>query len=455
MASQPQRSPASRRRRPPAAPAVGLALAGGGPLGAIYEIGALRALDEALEGVDLNHLHVYVGVSAGSFLAANLANNLTPAQMCRAIVKHEPGEHPFVSEQFFMPRFRELGGRALRLPRLLAEALVDYSRNPDDQSLFDSLTRLGRALPVGLFDNQPLRDYLHQIYTIKGRTDDFRRLGKRLYLVAADLDSGRAVRFGEPGFDHVPISTAVQASAALPGFYPPVEIDGRHYVDGALLKTMHASVALDNGATLVICINPLVPVDTARAVEEGVMRRGKLIDRGLPTVLSQALRTVIRSRLRAGMAVYEQQFPDADVMLIEPRRDDYAMFFTNVFSFSSRRQVCEHAYRSTRRHLRERYDDLAPVFARHGVRLRREVLEDGGRELWPGVGLPAREEPPRRRQAAGVVADLDRLLDRLERYVEEQPEPSSADQPAGERRTEPAPVAASTAASAARRAVSR
>ncbi|HSL82695.1 MAG TPA: patatin-like phospholipase family protein, partial [Thermoanaerobaculia bacterium] len=48
-------------------PRIGLALAGGGPEGAVYEIGALRALDEALEGLDLNRLDVYVGVSAGSF----------------------------------------------------------------------------------------------------------------------------------------------------------------------------------------------------------------------------------------------------------------------------------------------------------------------------------------------------------------------------------------------------
>ena len=55
-------------------PRIGLALGGGGPLGGIYEIGALRALDEALDGLDFNNLDVYVGVNAGSFVAANLAN---------------------------------------------------------------------------------------------------------------------------------------------------------------------------------------------------------------------------------------------------------------------------------------------------------------------------------------------------------------------------------------------
>ncbi len=398
---------------------IGLALAGGGPQGAIWEIGALRALEEALEGVDLNQLFVYVGVSAGSFLTANLANDLTTGQMCRAIVKREPGEHPFVSEQFFKPRLREFGRGAVRLPRLLLEALIDYRRDPVDKSLLDSLTRLGRALPVAFFENDPFRDYLHRIYSIKGRTDDFRRLHKKLVIVAADLDSGRAVRFGEPGFDGVPISTAVQASAAIPGLYPPVEIDGRHYVDGALLKTMHASVALEAGADLVLCLNPLVPVDTSQAVAQGVMRRGKLTDRGLPTVLAQALRTLIRSRLEAGMATYDQTFPDADVVLIEPGRQDYEMFFNNVFSFSSRRRTCEHAYRSTRANLLERYDELAPVFDRHGALLRRDILADTSRGLWRGVGLP--DEAPAGLPSSDLdqaTGDLDGVLNRLEAYLD-------------------------------------
>ena len=58
----------SRLRR--SAPRIGLALAGGGPLGAIYEIGALCALEEALPDIDFTRLQGYVGVSAGGFLAA-------------------------------------------------------------------------------------------------------------------------------------------------------------------------------------------------------------------------------------------------------------------------------------------------------------------------------------------------------------------------------------------------
>jgi NTE family protein len=397
---------------------IGLALAAGAPEGAIYEIGALRALDEAIDGLDLNHLDIYVGVSAGAILCANLANDLTIAQMCRAIVSQEPGEHPFVPETFFTPAFHEMkrGGRAV--PRLLWESILQWVTHPRDLTLSESLTRLTQALPVGIFDNRPIREYVEKVFSMKGRTDDFRRLGKRLVVVAADLDSGQPVRFGEPGLDHIPISLAVAASSALPGLYPPVEIEGRHYVDGILLKTLHASVALESGADLVICVNPIVPVDTLGTVEAGLMSRGRLLDHGLPAVLSQTLRTLIHSRLEIGFASYETKFKDQDVVLFEPHRDDYMMFFTNVFSFSERRAVCEHAYRSVRRDLLARFDELAPLLARHGLTLRRDVLEEE-RSLWDGVGSRG-DDRPRRGEASGhaVAQRLGDALGRLERLLE-------------------------------------
>lgn len=409
---------AAKRSRP--APRIGLALAGGGPGGAVYEIGALRALDEALGGVDLNHLEIYVGVSAGAFICACLANDLTPAQMCRAIVSREPGEHPFVPETFLTPSVKEVARRGLRIPRLLVESL--WQSVTDGVSLRGgSLAHLGRALPVGVFENEPIRAYLDKIFHLKGRSDDFRRLGKKLVVVAADLDSGKAVRFGQPGFDHVPISRAVQASTALPGLYPPVEIDGRFYVDGVLLKTLHASVALEHGVDLLLAINPIVPVDTVRAAEAGIMKRGKLIDRGLPTVLSQALRTLVHSRLEVGRKAYGDRF-DADVVMLEPKRDDYRMFFTNIFGFTDRLAVCEHAYTATRRELCRRHDELAPVFARRGLTLDRAVLEDDRRDLWAGVGLDPRRPRGGRTGTAkadlAVVRDLDRALDRLAGLLE-------------------------------------
>ncbi|MBW2726232.1 MAG: patatin-like phospholipase family protein [Deltaproteobacteria bacterium] len=392
---------------------IGLALAGGGPEGSIYEIGAVRALDEAIEGVDFNDLDIYVGVSAGAFISSCLANNLATDQLCRAIVKHEPGEHPFVPENFLTPAVGEFVRSGIKVPRLFIEALWDLVSHPTDINLFDPLARLSRALPVGVFKNEPIRLYLEKIFSMHGRTDDFKRLRRKLVLVATDLDSGRPVRFGEPGLDHVPISTAVQASTALPGLYPPVLVDGRHYVDGVLLKTVHASVALDDGADLVLCVNPIVPVDTIRSVELGVMKRGQLIDRGLPTVLAQTFRTIIHSRMGVGLAAYETRYSDKDVLVFEPRRDDYTMFFSNVFSFGNRKAVCEHAYRSVRGKLWRNRRRIEPVLERHDLRLRTEILEDQDRDLWESVGLYERRRP----STSHVKDRLDKALSQIEAIV--------------------------------------
>ncbi len=207
----------------------------------------------------------------------------------------------------------------------------------------------------------------------------------------------------------MPISTAVQASAAMPGLYAPVLIDGRYYVDGVLLKTLHASVALEKDCDLVICVNPIVPIDTARASELGMEGRS-MIEEGLPMVLSQTLRTMIHSRMHVGMAAYTQKYPDRDVVLVEPRPDDSRMFFTYFFSFSARKTICELAYRATRAGLLERYDDLSRIFGRHGIRICREVLEDRTRDVWTGLGL-------KRRRIAPVAHTLDQALTRLEAAI--------------------------------------
>ncbi|MEQ6886103.1 patatin-like phospholipase family protein [Salicola sp. Rm-C-2C1-2] len=392
----------------PEGPRIGLALGGGGPLGGIYEIGALRALDEALDGVDFNDLYVYVGVSAGSFVAANLANQMTTAQLCRIFVKNEADVHPFHPEVFYRPAFREYLRRALAVPGLLREALGRFASNPYDQSLLDALTVLTQVAPAGLFDNTGLHEYLRRAFSMLGRSNDFRQLRHRLYIIAADLESSEAVRLGAPGFDHVPISRAVQASIASPGVYLPVEIDGRFYVDGTLRKGLHASVALEDGADLVLAINPLVPIDASAAVRAGTMNAGALTDSGMPNILGQTFRTMVYSRMESGVAQYADQYPDSDIALFQPERDDAKLFFSNVFSFQSRRMVCEHAYQMTRRDLLRRADELEKQLAPYGIKLNRGILADEQRTISTslyGEMLPvfvAQEGKRRSRFGSGV-----------------------------------------------------
>lgn len=389
--------------------AFGIALAGGGPLGAIYEIGALVALQDALHGIDLAKCGIYVGVSSGGVIAAGLANGFTPRDMHRMFIDSETADVAFNPDLLLRPAFAEYASRIASLPWLVWDATRRYLENPLAHGFFESFQRLARAVPTGVFDNVRFNAFLTQLLSAPGRTNDFRELGRKLFVVATDLDTAKAVPFGAPGWDHVPISRAVQASAALPGLFPPVEIEGRHYVDGALMKTLHASVALKEGAELLICVNPLVPFNADLALEEGYANGFSLAQYGLPAVMSQTFRAIIHSRMKTGMDRYRTDYPDSDVLLFEAGRGDADMFFTNVFSYAGRKHLAEHAYRRTLTDLRRRRETLAPILARHGVEIDDDVIHARNRRIASGAPVP-----PRMRDLRDTAAELDNTLDRLD-----------------------------------------
>lgn len=384
------------------APRVGLALAGGGPLAVVYEIGALAAIEEAIEGIDLNDAEIYVGVSAGAIISAGLANGYTPHQMCRLFiesdVKGDEGAMLFKPETLLRPALREFGRRARMLPGLLAGGALHYARQRT--SLASSFERLTEALPAGFLSGDAIGDFLKAAFAAQGRSNDFRKLPRNLRIVATDLDTGKAVCFGEPGWDSTPISVAVQASSAVPGLFPPVEIGGHHFVDGALRKTMHGSIALEHGVDLLLCVNPIVPYNAR-------FKRGarKLTNGGLIDVLSQTVRSILHSRLETGLASYQNSHPEVDILLFQPSEDDAELFFTNMFSYNNRRRTCEQAYQNTRLMLWQQRHELGPKLARHNMKLKLSVLQD--------TSLSLVRQPPRRK----ALGRLDAALADLERYL--------------------------------------
>jgi NTE family protein len=397
-----------------ARPRIGVALAGGGPLGAIYELGALCALDEAITGLDLADCHAYVGVSAGGFIAAALANGMSPREQCASFIENEGAAHDIFEPSLLLcPAWGEFARRLASLPRVVARALWVGALQRRSASV--TLEQLGRALPTGVFSNTGVEAQLRRQFAQPGRSNDFRQLRRKLVLVATDLDSGESAPFGLPGWDTVPISRAVQASSALPGLFPPVRIGSRFYVDGALKKTLHASVLLDDGLDLLICLNPMVPFDAAHAPRHRVLRSGepripRLIDGGLPVVLSQTFRTLIHSRLELGMKGYERSHPGTDILLFEPDQRDPEMFLANTFGYSQRRRLAEHAYRQTREQLRAKRPQLAARLARHGLGLDDAALDDPHRTLLRRP--PRRPAPPL--PSAQAVKKLEQVLDDLE-----------------------------------------
>jgi predicted acylesterase/phospholipase RssA len=387
-------------------------------LGAIYEVGAMLALDDSLEGIDVTDLDVYVGVSSGGFVAAALANGVSPAQLYRLFI--EDGVDATMKPQIFLrPALREYARRAASLPAILAHATREYLGDPLHHSLMESYAVVTHAIPTGVFDNDAIDRYLTSLFSAPGRTNDFRELSRKLYLVATNLDTGASVTFGGRGYDDVPISRAIEASAALPGLFPPVLIKGEHYVDGALNKTLHASVALEQGVDLLLCVNPLVPFDASRA-RSGNSRLTveKLNEGGLPVVLSQTFRAIIHSRMHVGMERYMRQYPHADIVLFEPDREDAELFFANVFSYKQRKHLCASAFRKIRQRLRSCAAELTPQLGRHGISLRHDRLQDFHRNVTHAVSDP---RPLRSRPGSTDVRqttrDLNHTLDQLERWL--------------------------------------
>lgn len=402
-------------------PRIALALAGGGPLGAIYEIGALCALEQSLTGLDLNRLDHYVGVSAGGFIAAGLANGISAQDLCASFIEGDPDGHAVFDPAWLMqPATDELIRRGIMWPGLVLGAL--WRLTARRKSLMHAFEHLGAGLPTGVFSNRNIHTELARLFGQPGFTNDFRKLRSRLTLVATNLDTGEAAPFGSPGWEHVPISQAVQASSALPGLYPPVEIDDQYFVDGALKKTLHASMALDQGVDLMLCLNPLVPFDASTPEAPVAMQGGlapeqrripRIVEGGLPAVLSQTFRSMIHSRMALGMKHYERAYPDTDIVLIEPDHRDPELYLANTFSYRQRRHLAEHAFQQTRQMLRSRATGLSAKLARHGIRINHAALDN------PKAHLCAPLKPPTR--VGRAIASLHEVMDDLGHVVKHHP----------------------------------
>lgn len=397
--------PALRRRS--SGGKFALALAGGGPLGAFYELGALHAIQEVIVGRELTDYDMYVGVSSGSLIAAGLANGFDSTRMGAAHIHGESALVPFSPRLLLQPAIVDYVRRVARLPRVLRGSARQWSPEALRSVWPTMLGVLTKIIPLAVFDSRPLERYLHELFTTPEHTDDFRALRAQLRVVATELDTGRTVVFGDAAHAYVPISRAVIASAALPGLYAPVSIQGRDYVDGALVRTMYASLALEAGCDFVICINPLVPFDSSRGT-----RHRRLAEEGFNTVLGQTFRTLIHSRMQVGMASFRTRFPHADTLLLEPDRHDELMFFTNVFRYAGRRQLAEHAYQQTRRDFRAHSKALIALLHHHGLDLDRKRLNDPRRTFTTAAHERAARVRRTKHRLADALGQLEKTLAR-------------------------------------------
>jgi predicted acylesterase/phospholipase RssA len=359
----------TRRRRSKTA----LVLGGGGFTGGVYEIGALRALDLLSVNRTVNQFDVYVGTSAGSFVAAAVANGVTPEEMMRVIVQQVPTPFPDARiGSLLKPNYREFVSRGVMFPLRLAHLLRALGRDLRQVSAMDVVLALAEALPTGLYSGEGIERYVRRILADPDRTNDFRELTSELYLAATDLDTCERVVFGAEGYDDIPISEAVSASSALPMVYRPVRIRDREYVDGGIVSTTNVDIAVEAGAKLIVVVNPLVPYTNDfehRIPTLTGSRPRRVSDMGFPHIGYQAFKLLAHQRLHELARRWEERYPGVDIILIEPDSSDELMFQTSVMNYTSRVDIARHGFQSVTLKLANDYPRFKRICARHGLEI--------------------------------------------------------------------------------------
>jgi predicted acylesterase/phospholipase RssA len=350
-----------------------LVLGGGGLTGGVYEIGALRALDLLAVNRTVNQFDVYVGTSAGSFVAGLAANGVTPEEMMRVANRQVPTSIRDIDMGTVMrPNYLEFVKSTLFLPLRAVGLARTLIGQVEQSSLMDVVLGLAEGLPSGLYDGRGIARYMSEALADPDRTNDFRMLDNELYLTATDLDTCERIVFGTEGWDDVPIAEAVAASTALPIVYKPVELRGRHLVDGGIRSTTNVDIAVERGAKFVVVVNPLVPyVNDFQKVIPTITgsRVRRVADMGFPQIGYQAFKLLAHQRLHEAVRHWKDKYPGVDIILIEPDPNDELMFDTHILNFAKRLEIARHGFESVTMRLAKDYDELREVCARHGIEI--------------------------------------------------------------------------------------
>ena len=315
---------------------VGLALAGGGVVGGMYEVGALAALEERMNGSGRG-FDLYVGCSAGSVVGCLLASGIRAAEIFQILDEDLADPLNFRRNAVFAPdAFQRAVGRFGKMVWAFGKNAMSAWRT----SIPDMLARAERDLPTGFFNLAALEAFILAAFASRGLGDSFAALPRRLLIPAIDLDRAERVVFGRNGLSDVPISKAVAASSSIPGFFEPYVIDGRDYVDGGVGFAGHADLAAEEGMETVLVVNPLVPslFSSATATIRG---------RGLYSIMEQTSRIYSQNLLSLGLDVLAKRYPRTEFFLLEPPRD-CELLFGPCMGFEASRKALRFGYESTR-----------------------------------------------------------------------------------------------------------
>ncbi|HVS29351.1 MAG TPA: patatin-like phospholipase family protein [Solirubrobacteraceae bacterium] len=348
---------------------VGLVLGAGGVLGGAWLTGALQALAVETEW-DPASADQIVGTSAGAMMSALLAAGVPPWFM----VAHSSGESfdglvgadgraaagadRAAGARFGLHRgWPPIGPGSWRLA--LRSALRPMRHSPT--------AVVAGWLPRGFISTEPLKETIRRVVP-HGWVEH-----PNLWIVACDYASSRRVAFGRADAPRADLADAVAASCAIPGFYHPVSIDGRRYVDGGMYSTSNLDIVREADLDLVICLNPTSSLHPTRAWNPA--------DR-----LAAVVRRAAGRRL--GSEASRLRSLGVEVVLVQPTAADLAVMGPNLMSRRNRHAVIETAIETVSRQLRE-HDVRArlaglPAGAAHKIR-----RPSGPPSTWPVTILPA------------------------------------------------------------------
>lgn len=304
----------------------GLVLGGGGILGGAWAVGALHALEE-VRGIGVADFDAIVGTSAGSVLSALLGSGVS----VRELMAHQRGE-PITTGPlagYVWDYGTATGGPRPTMPRL---------RGPGSVRLMASTLRRGLKLPPTAVLSAFLPVGAGSLERVGHLVDavtpfDHWSPHPRLWVVAMDYDSGERVVFGRGDAPTVGLADAVMASCAIPGWFEPIRIDGRTYVDGGAWSATSVDVLAGLGLDEVYVVAPMVSFDT----DEPDSLLGRLERRWRTNVTKRCLWEA--SRLEAeGTAV----------TILGPGPQDLEAIGANVMESPRRLRVLETAVHTTR-----------------------------------------------------------------------------------------------------------
>jgi NTE family protein len=276
----------------------------GGAARGLAHLGVLKACEEV--GIVPS---IFVGASAGALVAATYGQDI-PLDV--------------LLDAYRLPwRRRHRGPRLYMNTFLGAPKLKDFL-DPG-------------YLLSGAFSLERLERYLERFLPL----NDFKKLHNRVLVTAADLDTGERVVFG-PGYrEDVSISKAVTASCAVPGLFRPYKIQDRYYLDGEIVRTLSADLAVASGANVVIISNIYRP-EQRKAPDRHIARRTAV------GVMRQALNIVLSEKERRGVELLTKLYPKVAFIDIAPDIGSYS--YLNRFAA---RPLVLRGYRTALRALTE------------------------------------------------------------------------------------------------------